>query len=98
MWEVIDAGKFRNIENEAGVGELAHFIRVKVFPIETAAKLLEAIKVGGVKLLKSTYKCLHVEFSIDFAVAEVCKTNFDFITKFGGFLFGSTNLGLGAFG
>ena len=51
---MINRGKFRNIENEAFVGELTELVGFEVFSVKTATDGFEAIEVGGVVLLEGT--------------------------------------------
>jgi hypothetical protein len=43
-------------------------------------------------LFKSTHEGLHIELSINLAITEVGKVDFDLITQFGGLSFGRGNL------
>ena len=94
---MIDRGKLRNIENESLIGELTELVGFEVFSVKTTTDGFETIEVGGVVLFKSTHESLHVELSINFAVTEVSKADFNLITEFGGLSFGSGNLRFNAF-
>ena len=94
---MINRGKFRNIENEAFIGELTEFVGFEVFSVKTATDGFEAVEVGGVILLKSTDQSLHIELSINFTVTEVGKADFNLITEFGSLSFGSGNLRFNTF-
>lgn len=43
MGEMINGGEFGDIEDEAVVGELTHFVGVEIFSFETAAGEFEAV-------------------------------------------------------
>ena len=94
---MIDRGKFRNIEDEALIGELTEFVGLEVFSVKTATDGFKTIEVGGVVLLEGTDEGLHVKLGINFAITEVGKADFNLITEFGGLSFGSRNLRFNAF-
>ena len=89
---MINRGKFRNIENEAFIGELTEFVSFEIFSIEATTDGFEAIEVGGILLLEGTDQSLHIELGVNLAVSEISKADFDLIAQFGGLSFGGGNL------
>ena len=98
VWQVIDGGQLRNVQNKTMIGELAHFIGVKVFILETAASEFKAVEVGRIILFESTNKGLHIELGADLVLTEVDEANFNFVAEFSGFFFGLGDAGFVTFG
>ena len=57
---MVNAGELGNVEDEAGVGELAEFIAIKCGRIEGTAEHFETVEVSGIVLFEGANEGLHV--------------------------------------
>lgn len=60
MREMVNGSELGNVEHETVIIELAHFVGVEIFELETATSKMEAVEVSRIELLKSSDERLHV--------------------------------------